>query len=75
MPPGGPTPGVFFTRWVRHVVAPAFVFLAGTAAFLHGRRLGDRRALASFLAIRGIWQVGPGGPPLFVLFVLVPWAS
>lgn len=57
VPPGGPTPGVFFTRWVTHLVAPAFVFLAGTAAFLHGRRVGDRRALAQFLAVRGVWLI------------------
>src|SRR4030095_5388610 len=37
--------------------APAFVFFAGTAAFLHGRKLGDARALAKFLAVRGLLLV------------------
>ncbi len=54
LPAGGPTPGIFFTRWITHFVAPAFCFLAGTAAYLHGRKLGDMRALSRFLVTRGI---------------------
>ena len=54
VPAGGPTPGVFFTRWITHFVAPIFVFLAGTGAYLHGRKLGDKRKLAKFLAVRGL---------------------
>lgn len=57
LPAGGPTPGIFFTRWITNFCAPAFIFLAGTAAYLHGRKLGDRKALARFLAIRGVWLV------------------
>jgi len=53
VPAGGPTFGVFFTRGVTHFAAPAFAFLAGTGAFLHGSKLDDRRALGKFLAIRG----------------------
>ena len=57
VPAGGPTYGVFFTRWVTHFVAPAFVFLAGTAMFLHGRKLGGKADLSKFLVTRGLWLV------------------
>jgi uncharacterized membrane protein len=54
VPPGGPRPGVFFTRWITNFVAPAFAFLSGTSAYLLGQKLGDRKALSRYLVTRGL---------------------
>src|SRR5258706_3860065 len=65
IPAGGPTPGVFFTRWITHFCAPAFVFLAGTSAFLYARSHAD---VSRHLFIRGLWLVF-----LELTFLRVAW--
>ena len=57
VPAGGPTPGIFFTRWITHFVAPAFAFFAGAGAYLYGRKIANRAALAKFLWTRGAFLI------------------
>jgi uncharacterized membrane protein len=57
VPAGGPTARNIITPWVTQFSAPAFGFLAGTAAFLHGRKAGDTRVLSRYLLTRGLLLV------------------
>jgi uncharacterized membrane protein len=65
IPAGGPTAGVFFTRWITHFCAPAFIFLAGISIFLYSRKHDD---VSRFLLIRGLWLIF-----LELTFLRVAW--
>lgn len=48
---------LFLTRWITHLCAPSFIFLAGVAAYLSLKRGKTKQELARFLLIRGFWLI------------------
>jgi uncharacterized membrane protein len=47
---------LYLTRWISHVCAPVFVFLAGTSIFLQQQRK-IRSQLTQHLLARGLWLI------------------
>lgn len=55
--PATTTPLLYATRWITHLCAPVFIFLAGLSAFLQARKGKTGAALARFLVTRGAWLI------------------
>jgi uncharacterized membrane protein len=51
------TPILFFTRWITHLCAPAFVFLSGTSVWLSMQNRKEGNNSRRFLFSRGIWLI------------------
>src|SRR5258705_8711650 len=50
------TPLLYFTRWITHLCAPIFVFLAGSGAYFQSLRK-SKKELCLFLLKRGLWLI------------------
>ncbi len=52
------TAPVFFNRWITHIGAPVFLYLAGVGAYLWEYKGPERRSLTGFLIPRGLLLIG-----------------
>jgi len=50
------TPLLYFTRWITHLCAPTFVFLAGASIYFQSLRKSAKE-LSWFLFTRGVWLI------------------
>ncbi len=51
------TPLLFFTRWITHLCAPIFVFLAGTSAYISLKNKSNISETKWHLLKRGLWLI------------------
>ncbi|NBP68600.1 MAG: DUF1624 domain-containing protein [Cytophagia bacterium] len=51
------TPLLFFTRWITHLCAPIFVFLAGTSVYLLLQKNGNVAEIRKLTIKRGLWLI------------------
>jgi len=51
------TPFLFFTRWITHLCAPIFVFLAGASVYLSLKKNNDFKSTKQLLLKRGLWLI------------------
>ena len=47
----------FFSRWITHICAPAFVFLAGVSIYIIISKTNNKKSTSIFLVKRGLWLV------------------
>jgi uncharacterized membrane protein len=51
------SPALFMTRWITHLCAPTFMFLAGTSAYLSMQNQASFSDSRQFLFTRGFWLI------------------
>jgi uncharacterized membrane protein len=54
---GTTTPLLFFTRFITHLCAPTFVFLAGASAYISCANKNDSSQSSFFIIKRGLWLI------------------